>query len=65
MEIGDLVRWSEAWLADCRQNSERENYKDQIGIIIKDGQYPKCWHILWSDRDTTDVHYDYLEAVCG
>ena len=62
MKAGDLVTWTEQWLGTC-MSTERADYEIQVGIILWEGKYPKCWHVVWSDEDRVDVHDDYLEVI--
>ena len=67
MQVGDLVKWSKAWLRGCSSDllGERGHYKKQVGIILQPVEEPRnCWRVLWSDEDVCDVHYDYLEVIC-
>ena len=63
MKQGDLVKWSLSWLAGCSGNSI-EDYRSQLGVVMGISKTINCYKVTWSNRETSDVHRDYLEALC-
>ena len=63
MKTGDLVKWSLIWIADC-SNKNIESYRNQLGVVMGISETVNCFKVSWSDGKTSDVHYDYLEALC-
>ena len=63
MKSGDLVKWSLSWIATCLIE-EGKDYRQQIGVVIDKGWTVNCYTVVWSNGKTSDVHYDYLEALC-
>ena len=69
MKAGDLVQWSQEWLDGCHNAKDPAGelalYKIQVGILIERvSEPPQCWKVLWSDKDVSDVHFEYLEVLC-
>ena len=63
MEVGDLVKWSLSWIADC-SDKNIESYRNQLGVVMGISETVNCFKVSWSDGKTSDVHRDYLEALC-
>ena len=63
MKTGDLVKWSVSWIASCDQVKAKV-YRNQLGIVLGISETINCFKVTWSDGLTSDVHYDYLEALC-
>ena len=63
MKTGDLVKWSLSWIASCTEATGKV-YRQQIGIVMGISETINCFKVTWSDGLTSDVHYDYLEALC-
>ena len=64
MNTGDLVKWSWSWIASCDQVKAKV-YRVQLGIVLGISEETvNCFKVAWSDGRTSDVHYDYLEALC-
>ena len=63
METGDLVKWSVSWIASCL-NGEAKAYGGQLGVVMGISETVNCYKVAWSNGETSDVHRDYLEALC-
>ena len=64
MKTGDLVKWSASWLGGCSARAIK-TYRNQLGIVLGISEETvNCFKVTWSDGKTSDVHYDYLEALC-
>ena len=63
MKTGDLVKWSLSWIASCSESS-MEVYRNQLGVVMGISETINCFKVSWSDGQISDVHYDYLEALC-
>ena len=67
MKVGDLVKWSMAWLSgcDCDRVDSAEFYRNQIGVLIERVEEPpSCWLVVWSNGTSGNVHRDYVEVLC-
>ena len=62
MKIGDLVKWSLAWIASCSDKTI-EGYRNQLGVVMGISETIHCYKVAWSDGQISDVHRDYLEAL--
>ena len=63
MKIGDLVRWSLSWIAGCVDGNIKD-YRNQLGVVMGISETINCYKVAWNDGKTSDVHRDYLEALC-
>ena len=63
MNTGDLVKWSWEWIASCLRE-EGKNYRSQVGVVMGKSETVNCYKVAWSEGKTSDVHRDYLEALC-
>ena len=63
MKRGDLVKWSWSWIASCDQVKAKV-YRNQLGVVMGISETINCFKVSWSDGQISDVHYDYLEALC-
>ena len=66
MKVGDLVKWSASWLAGCSDKAVK-NYRNQLGVVMGvsvTDHNMDCLKVTWSNGKTSDVHRDYLEALC-
>jgi len=63
MKVGDLVKWSASWLAGC-SDKVAKNYRNQLGLVMGISETINCYKVTWSNGKTSDVHRDYLEALC-
>ena len=63
MNKGDLVKWSLSWIASCLRE-EGKGYRQQIGVVMSEGDIVSCYKVGWSNGMISDVHRDYLEVIC-
>ena len=63
MKTGDLVKWSLSWLADCHDKT-RDEYRIQLGVVMGISETVNCYKVTWSNGQASDVHRDFLEALC-
>ena len=62
MNTGELVKWSVSWRASCADGNIGD-YRNQLGVVMGISETIDCFKVSWSDGKTSDVHYDYLEAL--
>ncbi len=63
MKVGDLVKWTLAWVVMRRDEAilDDVDYSIQIGVLER--KWDLGWYVTWSDGETRRVHRDYLEAI--
>lgn len=67
MKVGQLVKWSPIWLAGCKLGvtyQTADHYANQIGVVVCPSiETTSCWQVVWSNGETSDVHYSFLEVL--